>query len=56
LNYCQKCAGGGDVLEGAVAAIVKQPARLAAICLRRAVRLVLAIEAAEHVMLGDHFT
>ena len=40
------------VLERAVAAIAKQPAGLAAIRLGRAVRLLLAVEAAEHVVLG----
>ena len=41
-----------DVFEGAVAAVAKQPAGVAAIRLRRAVRLLLAVEAAEHVVLG----
>ena len=41
-----------DVLEGAVAAIVKQPAGVAAVGFGRAVRLLLAVEAAEDIVLG----
>ena len=48
----EDAAGGGDVLERSVAAVTKQPAGVAAIGLRRAVRLLLAVEAAEHVVLG----
>ena len=40
-----------DVLERAVAAVAEQPARVAAIRFGRAVRLLLAVEAAEHVVL-----
>ena len=39
------------VLEGAVAAIAEQPAGVSPIGLRRAVRLLLAVEAAEHIVL-----
>src|SRR5439155_3965309 len=46
----EHAAGGGNVLEGAVAAIVKQPAGIAAIGFRRAIRLVRAIETAKHVV------
>src|SRR5207247_2665472 len=45
----EHAAGGGNVLEGAVAAIVKQPAGIAAIGFRRAIRLGRAIETAKHV-------
>ena len=48
----EDAAGRGHVLEGAVAAIAEQPAGLAAVRLRRAVRLLLAVEAAEDVVLG----
>src|SRR5271166_1718927 len=42
-------ATGGDVFECAVAAIVEEPAGGPPICFGRAVRLVLAVETAEHV-------
>jgi hypothetical protein len=45
-------ARGRHVFERTVAAIAEQPARLAAIGFRRAVRLLLAGEAAEDVVLG----
>src|SRR3984885_681846 len=45
----ENAAGGRDVLKSSVAAIVKQPAGLAAIRLGCAIRLVLAVEAAEHI-------
>ena len=41
-----------DVLERAVAAVAEQPARVAAVGLGRAVRLLLAVEAAEDVVFG----
>ena len=47
----EDAARGGDVLERAVAAVTEQPAGLAAIRLRRAVGLLLAVEAAEDVVL-----
>jgi hypothetical protein len=40
---------GRDVFEGAVAAVPEQPAGVAAIGFGGAVRLLLAVEAAEHV-------
>ena len=45
-------AGGGDIFERAVAAIVKQPAGCSAIRFGRAVGLVFAVEAAEDVGFG----
>ncbi len=48
----ENSAGGGDILKGSIAAIAKQPAGLAAIGLRRAIGLVLAVEAAKHIVLG----
>ena len=46
----EDAARRGDVFEGAVAAVVEQPARVAAVRFRRAVRLLLAVEAAEDVV------
>ena len=48
----EDAARGGDVLEGAVAAVAEQPAGVAAVRLGRAVGLLLAVEAAEDVVLG----
>src|SRR5260221_3322835 len=45
-------AGGGDVFEGAVAAIVKEPAGFAAIGFRSAIGFIFSVEAAEDVMFG----
>ena len=47
----EDAARRGDVLERAVAAVVEQPAGVAAIRLGRAVRFILAVEAAEHIVL-----
>ena len=47
----EDAALGGDVFERAIAAIAKQPAGGAVISLRRAVGLVLAVHAAEDVVL-----
>ena len=44
-------AAGGDILKRSVAAIVKQPASIAAIGFRRAIRFVHAIQAAENIVL-----
>src|SRR4029077_5233462 len=43
-------AGGGDVLECSVSAIVKKPAGVAAVGFRRAKGLVVSVEAAENVV------
>ena len=47
----EDAARGGDVLERAVAAVAEQPAGLTPIGFGRAVGLLLAVEAAEHVVL-----
>ena len=48
----EDAAGGCYVFEPAVAAIVEQPAGIAAIGFGRAIRFVCAIEAAKHVVFG----
>src|SRR5262249_54139187 len=48
----ENSAIGGDVFEGSIAAVVEQPASLAAVGFGRTVRFVLAVEATEDVMLG----
>ena len=47
----EDAALGGDVFEGAVAAVAEQPAGFAVIRLGRAVGFALAVHAAEHVVL-----
>ena len=48
----EDAALGGDVFESSVAAIVKEPAGFAAVGFGRAIGFVLAVEAAENVVLG----
>src|SRR5450759_4457742 len=47
----ENSARGRDVLKGSIAAIAKQPAGLSAVGFGRAIRLVLAVEAAKHLSL-----
>src|SRR5205814_9757677 len=45
-------AGGGDVFESSVTAIMEEPASIAAIRFRRAIGFVRAVEAAKNIVLG----
>src|SRR5258708_4514099 len=48
----EDAAGGGDVFEGAVTAIVEEPAGVAAIGFGRAVGFIFSVEAAEDIVVG----
>src|SRR5262249_33303845 len=48
----KNAAVGGDVFKCAVAAIVEEPAGVAAIRLWRAIGFLLAVETAEHIVFG----
>src|SRR5208282_2292775 len=48
----ENSAGGGDILKGSIAVIVKQPAGFSAVGFGRAIRFVPAVETAKHIVLG----